>query len=220
MEKHAYEVRPWWRSARTEVTGMAYAVPLLFADVGAPFCPYIYATDAMGANETDNGGFGIVGAELPQHMLYALIDRGEHPGRTVARLGGELTGLKHPEREIIPTVPFTRLPQELFDGTVKWSDIQSGRWRYADHITLGEARTVVRLCQLLAREPTARRHVIFSLQDNQPCAGSMTKGRSPSAALNYLLRKKAALCIASLLRLLLPWVESAKQPADLLSRIQ
>jgi len=48
---------------------------------------------------------------------------------------------------------------------------------------------------------------------------SMMKGRSPSFALNRILRQKAAICLAGGLRVGLPWVESAKQPADKASRI-
>jgi hypothetical protein len=73
---------------------------------------------------------------------------------------------------------------------------------------------------MLALYPGARRHVVISLQDNQPCAGSMSKGRSPSPALNYLLRRKAALCLTAAFKTFLPWVESIKMPADYLSRIQ
>lgn len=61
---------------------------------------------------------------------------------------------------------------------------------------------------------------VFSLQDNQPTAGAMAKGRSPSFALNRVFRQKAGYCLAAQIRLFLPWVESAKQPADKSSRIQ
>jgi len=46
----------------------------------------------------------------------------------------------------------------------------------------------------------------------------MNKGRSTAPAVNYLCRRKAANTLAGFFQLLLPWVESAKMPADSLSR--
>ena len=197
---------------------MAHVVVFMFADLGAPLSSTIFATDAMGANERDHGGFGIVGREVSNELVRACLVVGERPGFTVARLNGDLSGLRNPEKEIRATIPFTRLPKELFEKEEEWIDIAAGRWAYPDHITLGEARAVVRLLELLAREPASHRHKVLSLQDNRPTSGSMTKGRSPSFPLNYLLRKRAALCLASRIKLILPWLESERQPADELSR--
>ena len=94
-----------------------------------------------------------------------------------------------------------------------------GRWRLVTISQLGEARVVVRLLTRLAAWPALQDHFLFSLQDNRPTACSMMKGRSPSFALNRILRQKSALCLAGGLRLGLPWVESAKQPADKASRL-
>ena len=68
--------------------------------------------------------------------------------------------------------------------------------------------------------PALHDRVLFSLQDNMPTACAMAKGRSPSFSLNRVLRMKAAVCLAARLRAFLPWVESARQPADELSRLQ
>lgn len=127
-------------------------------------------------------------------------------------------GAKFPHRSLQPTVPFSLLPDEFFDRE-RWTPVERGRWRYGDHITLGESRTVLRLLNRVSAWPALQGHVVFSLQDNMPTACSMTKGRSPSFPLNRLLRKKAAVCLAARLRAFLPWVESARQPADDLSRI-
>ena len=130
-----------------------------------------------------------------------IFQHGEAPGLTVARLG-EVGGSKWPDRPLQPTVPFTLLPPKLFD-THRWLDL----------------RTVVKLLRRIASWPQLRDSWVISLQDNKPTACSMAKGRSPSFALNRILRQKSAVCIASGLRLFLPWVESCKQPADHLSRI-
>ena len=137
----------------------------------------------------------------------------------MTKLNGDLSTIRYPDRKLPRNTPFTRLPDDLFHEG-EWGDITCGRWKFGDHITLGESRTVVKLVQLLGREVGDHNKVILSLQVNQPTAGSMTKGRSPAPALNFLLRKKAARCLAAAIRLMLPWVETSKQPADRLSRVQ
>ena len=173
----------------------------------------------MGQNNNDHGGFGIVGADVPSETLSNVYRTGPAVGRTLARLSEELTGLRDPLRDTKRTVPFTYLPQSLFDPEVTdWRLLEQGRWRFADHITLGEGRACVRLVRILSRYPALFRSKILSLQDNQPIAGAFSKGRSPSPAVNFLARQKSATCLARAFRLILPWVESRLMPADEASR--
>ena len=216
MEEHDGQVVAWWESARSEARAMARLTSLMVLHLGSPILPMMFATDAMGASEEDWGGYGIVASELAEDEKRLLLKVGELPGRSIARLNG-LNGTKYPDRPLIPTVPFSRLPDGFF-AEERWMPVEKGRWRYGDHITLGEARTVLKLLQRLAAWPSIHGCAVFSLQDNQPTACSMAKGRSPSYALNRILRQKAAVCLASQMRLFLPWTESAKQPADGLSR--
>ena len=88
----------------------------------------------------------------------------------------------------------------------------------ADHITLGESRTVVRLLQIVTRCPAAHHHKCLSLQDNGATAGSMAKGRLPAPALNFLLRKKASMTLTARIQVGLPWVVTGNMPADEASR--
>lgn len=216
MEEFDGEVAPWWESARCEARAMARLTPLMVLHLGSRILPMMFGTDAMGSTETDWGGYGIVASELQEDEMKILLKVGELPGRSIARLDG-LTGTKFPDRPLVPTVPFSRLPDQFFTPE-RWTAVDRGRWRYGDHITLGEARTVLKLLQRLASWPSVHGCAVFSLQDNQPTACSMAKGRSPSYSLNRILRQKAAVCLAARLRLFLPWTESAKQPADELSR--
>jgi hypothetical protein len=199
---------------------MAATIPFMIGDMGTKLCPYAFATDARGGDGIDCGGFGIVAAEWSQELFRECLDKGQAIGRTIARLSGELSGLRDPLKEIKATVPFSLLPKALFDPAVTtWKPLARGKWSHLDHITLGESRTVVRLLQMITREPGCRRHLCLTLQDNMPTACSMMKGRSPSPSLNYLLRKKAGLCLLAAVRVLLPWVESRLQPANEESRI-
>ena len=207
----------WWPSAREEVRAMARLVPAMQAHVGAEILPWLFATDAMGQNEYDFGGYGIVATSITSEEIDILLRQGEQVGRTVAQLD-VVGGSKFGDRHLQPTTPFTLLPEQLFNEE-RWRELDRGRWRYGDHITIGEARVVVRMLTRVAAWPSLQDHFLFSLQDNRPTACSMMKGRSPSFALNRVLRQKAAICLAGGLRVGLPWVESAKQPADKASRI-
>ena len=108
------------------------------------------------------------------------------------------------------------MPSELWDEP--WEPIEWGRWAYADHIMLGEARAVIRLLQIVGADAASHARRRLSLEDNQAVSGSMAKGRSSALALNYLLRRRAALGLATDAQTILPWTESAKMPADDLSR--
>lgn len=207
----------WWPSAKEEVRAMARLVPTMQAHVGAEILPWLFATDAMGQNEHDSGGYGIVATSISAEEINILLKQGEQVGRTVAQLD-VIGGSRFGDRYLLPTTPFTMLPTQFFQED-RWKELDRGRWQFGDHITIGEARVVVRLLTRVAAWPALQDRFLFSLQDNRPTACSMMDGRSPSFSLNRILRQKAAICLAGGLRVGLPWVESAKQPADKASRL-
>ena len=172
----------------------------------------------MGANVDDHGGYGVVVALATPEVMRHCFEEALEPGFTVGSLEGDIVGMKRPDRKVGRTVPFTRLPPELFEGS--WTPLLWGRWTAEDHITSGGGRTVVKLLDLLAREPSCHRRRIISLQDNRPIAGSFATGRPPAAGLDRLCRQRAALTAASEIQVLLPWVESSKMTADWLSRLK
>lgn len=219
MEKFENQFTAMWRSVRKELWAMAKGVSFMQCDVSRSFSRPLWASDAQGAGEGDCGGFGITLTCMSEAELGDVLTSAETWGRTVARLSGDLSGAKNPFKELVPTVPFTLLPHSLFDLS-RWKDFEQGRWKFADHITLGEARAVCKVAQKLGDALHARNRIHVSLQDNQPCAAAFTKGRSSSWPLMFIIRKKAAVCLATGIRLLLPWVESVLMPADGLSRRQ
>ena len=192
---------------------------LAFCGCRAPVSTIMFATDAMGPDDgNDYGGFGAVVADFSKQMIRDVLEVGTAPGKTVARLSGDQSGLRFPDKPVSrTTLPFSRLPQGIFDLS-QWHDFLQGRWNAPDHITLGEARTVTKLVRQMACKAKAHRHVVISLQDNQPVSFSHAKGRATSWALNRVMRQKAASTISAQIRLLLPWVQSALQPADDISR--
>ena len=197
---------------------MANAILGMVADLGAPIPQTVFATDAMGQHDLDFGGFGIVAARCSTADVEQAFCEGLDPGFAVCKLSGDLRGLKRPDRRIGRTIPFSRLPEGLFEA--EYTPLDWGRWSQADHITLGEARAVVRMMEIACRDPRSHRHRVLSLQDNRPVCGSFAKGRSTAPALNRLCRQRASFGLATELQVLLPWTEPKKMPADGLSRLQ
>ena len=214
----------WWPSARSEAKLMAAVVGYMYADIGAPLSNVLFASDAMGSDDAsvadDKGGWGLVAADISNELARECLLVGMRPGLSVCRLSGDVTGPRRPDLPLKRRVPFTKLPKELFEACTVWHDVAAGRWRYADHITLGEMRSIVILSRILGSCASAHRTKYMALEDNRACSGASTKGRSSSPLLNFLLRQRAATLLAADILLLLPWVETSLQPADELSRVQ
>ena len=216
VEKLAGQTAPWWPTARREMILMSNAVSSMYADLGANLATTAFATDAMGAGDLDCGGYGVVTASCEEETVVRCFEEGLEPGFAVCRLDGSFRGMARPERSIGRNVPFTQVPPEFL--ACDWKPLLWGRWDRADHITLGEGRSVIKLLALLCADERAHRHRVFSLQDNRPIAGSFAKGRSTSTPLNRICRMRTAYTVASEIQLLLPWVQSDRMPADWLSR--
>ncbi len=213
------ERRSWWRSARHEFLVMSHLVAFMHIDVGTRASGIVLASDAQGAGElsqSDCGGFGVVAAEAPDHVVRAAWRTGFAPGHSIARLDGMLGSRWKPERTSAPTIPFSRLPPELFD--LDWRPLARGRWKWADHITLGESRAHCRIARALAADGNAHHLRFIALQDNAATSASMSKGRSPAPALNYYCRQRAASLLGAEILLAVPWVQTSLQPADEESR--
>jgi len=215
---HEKSLVPWWPTVRREVTIMRDVLALTFYQVNQPISRTVFASDAMGAG-VDNGGFGIVGTVVADDTLLQILHSLRLTGRSLARSHLERGILRRPDRRLEPTIPFSLLPRVLFDeNKTTWTRIAKGRWKFADAIALGESRAVIRLLQMLARNQEAHGHQVLNLEDNMVAAYSFAKGRSSTHPLNFLLRRRCALCLASNLRILLPWLETDLEPADGISR--
>ena len=206
-----------WPSVRRELIAMARAVDFMCLQAADPVSRSVYATDAMGADDVDCGGFGVCVAQASREEFLALMRAGEEPGLSLAERDRGFKGLAKPGDFIQLTRPFSRLPRSFFDEG-RWTELQAGRWRIADHITIGEARAVTKCFEIVCQDPDAHNHVFFALQDNRPCASAMTKGRSSSWGLNFYLRRRAAYGVACGVRFIFSWCQSALMPADGASR--
>ena len=167
----------------------------------------------MGSNELDHGGFGVCVTQVSDEELASLRASAEQPGFALNMQDSEVNGLPHPERVIAPTVPFSVLPDQLFD-LERWKVVMHGRWKFSDPIAIGEARSVCQALRYLASDVKIFDQIWYSLQDNMVCKSVFTRGRSSCWGLN------AALVLSMHIRLILPWVQSSKMPPNRASRLQ
>ena len=198
---------------------MRKAIPFMKADLAREVAGTVFATDAQGGGELpgDAGGYGVVAATVGKDLVRQVLLEGRQPRRTVISMDGDVSRLKHPETEFKRTAPFSSVPRSLLDQA-QWRDLRWGRWKFMDHITLGEGRAVIKMLSQIASFPAAHNHCLVSLEDNMPICGCSAKGRSSSYPLNGVLRRKAAFCLACNWGLVLPWLDTHSMPADHLSR--
>jgi len=221
MSRFPNRVMPMWPSVRLEINMMAAAVAFLEADLGAMPAPLLFAADAEGANEVDVGGFGIVATTVSETLAEGVLDGYTRAGHTVASLDGSVAKLIHRNKELRGRVPISRVPSAILNRDAAcWEAVDYGRWQWKDHIMLGEARASLNALERYCRFPQTRRTIIPLLEDNESWSAATAKGRSPNFRVNTLLRRKAALEIATQTEMILPWVDTANQPADYLSRLR
>ena len=137
---------------------MAEAIPMMFCHLGAPVAQVLFATDARGADDHgDCGAFGAVAANVGADVVRGYLEKCMRPGCTVTKFDGSFTSLLRPEEPWRRTVPFSRVTEEV-SALQDWRPFTHGRWAYADHITLGEARVVVKLTRLLGSVDVCHGH--------------------------------------------------------------
>lgn len=159
----------WDPKVKDEVAAIRDTLILCVLDLGAEIPNTVFAIDAMGANDSDCGGYAVVGASVSHEMAVDCWKAGPHPLKTVVRLDGQVSNLLKPVSKLEARIPICRLPAQLLDTSLtQWDLIEKGRWDFADQIELGVARATIRLLQLLAVCPSTFRRKITSLQETTP----------------------------------------------------
>ena len=198
---------------------MRHLVPFMQAVLNRPVGRTIVATDAEGNNDVDFGGYGAVAAQVRSELAEEALRVGTRAGRVVAKLDGSIAKWVSGERELKRCIGVSKLPRELINaGQQQWCEVTKGRWRWAEHIMLGEGRAAVKLMGLVATFPGARGHCVLLLEVNEPFSAAASKGRSPTHRVNVILRKRTAQELVADLEFVVPWLDSASQPADDASR--
>ena len=105
---------PWWLTARAEAFAMVDMIAFTGEDVSAAFSTCIFASDAQGQGEGDDGGWGVVRADIDDSVAQHCLSVGPRPGYTVTKLSGESNGVGRPDLAFRHGIPFSRLPPSLF----------------------------------------------------------------------------------------------------------
>ena len=64
------------------------------------------------------------------------------------QVNGDLSGLRRPESFLERATPHTMLKKDI-TAQARWTEVDKGTFYFADHVNLGEIRTVVRLMRRL-----------------------------------------------------------------------
>jgi len=187
-----------WPSARREVLAAARLLPLAVVSLARPWAPLELAQDAEGPNRTDHGGAGVVGRVLG---------------------GGSLPDPAGPPACGLEPGVWGTAEEVWVERGGKWRPLLHRRWRYSEHINLGELQSVVLWLQRVARSEAWHGCRVLVWTDSGVALGVLRKGRARSFSLGGRYRKLAALLLVADLELDVRWLPTHLQPADALSRL-
>jgi len=232
--------RPLWDSVCRELLVCASLVPLFSGNFGRPWSPSVLATDASGS------GWGIVEAGFDRDEVgkigrwnerwrYERLPPSEWAPRRRALaadldpLADALTSDAGPwDLDAVGGVPsefswrpragFPEIPKATILGR-SWKCWRAGRFKFEEPIGNKEGRAVIKGMCLKLRDPCQhhQRHLI--LVDNFGVALCFSRGRAAYFGLLQLVRRLAALSIATGSWVALRWIPSEYNPADEPSRL-
>ena len=216
-----------WPCVRRELWTLLGLLPLLHANLAAPFWRHAVATDASEL------GAGVVCTPLDarlhrrlwplcstrslvctQTLLHSVQARGDDVQQWAAALG-----MPPAQCEAMPACA------RAFHGVYRsvsarrWSPLISSAWRRAEHINALELRAVLLALHWALSYPSSHSSRVYLLVDSTVALFALWKGRSSSHELLRVLRRCAALLLASGAVLLTGWLPSAVNPADKPSRL-
>ena len=197
---------------------MKDVVPAMTFQISRPNWLMVFASDSEGVSSSSLGGFGVAVQAVTAEEWSVTLRSGVQPAFTVSRLDGSIAHMRDPLKELKARIPIPRIPGAVLEEDRLWVPIAQGRWKFNEHITLTEGRATNILLQRLALIPDAHGKTHISLCDNLGWCAASAKGRPPAYGLNQLLRRRAAILVASDMQVLHPWVDTHRMPANSLSR--
>ena len=190
-------------AAGDELFAMSLLMPVVEADLRLEISTLVGATDA--SSLAGGACFAHVEAEVADKLYEMAEDRGAH-----VRLDWG------------PEEPPIRLRDERgaaaeVAGDLSWEVCLEFDFRHPSHINLLELHVVVAYVRWLSVRGIRNKRVLI-LCDSQVVVGAVSKGRSSSRRVNFLLRKLLGLCLQFHIRLELIWVPTFANPGDCPSR--
>lgn len=180
-----------WPSVCRELECMAALAPLLVADLRLDHAPLVVASDAS------LEGQGVVYARVSPGWAAAAAEEATPPSKA----GGKGQG---------------KLPREL--RQVRWRTAVSSRWKHQEDIAVLEMRAALTAVQWASTSPRLRYSRLLLFTDSAAVAGALAKGRSSSRRMLRYQRRISALLLSLGVQLVVRWLASAENPADIPSR--
>jgi hypothetical protein len=212
-----------WTSVRRELYMLLGVLPLLEAQLDAPFFHRVIATDASEL------AAGVVSTPLTATLhaqCWPLCSSRQH---------ATLQALLHNEvsrPRLLASCPPRSEPRAALDTAREvfndfyhsidechWSTIISKQWRCVEHINALELRAVILAMHWLLSYPSSLSTRVYCLVDSAVAFFSLWKGRSSSPLLLRILRKIGAMSLVSGVCMLPGWLPSECNPADAPSRL-
>lgn len=187
-------------------------LPLVYADLCAPFSLRAYASDASST------GAGVVYRDVSGYTGSFDVDQfiaGDPNPSPVPNFN--LPNDSQPDQDQPGSLPCAGASGILSSSNPFKIAIQF-KWGFSAHINLLEGEAVVLALRHMSRSPVSRGHRVHLFVDSQVVLGAFAKGRSSSSPLNRLCQKVALLCLENNVRLELYWIPSKLNPADHPSR--
>lgn len=196
-------VKPLWPSVRRELQIVCAIAPLLWASVNNNWFDRAIAFDAS------SYGVGVCSTPVGQAEIAAEMSH-------VVRGGAAVTL----DAVIADPHGMQQVPLEPPLQRHHWATVISRPWRFEDHINVLEVQASLLSLRWVLSHPRSMGSRVLLFGDSQVALGCLAKGRSSSYRLLRLLRRAAALVLASGLRPVYRWLPSAANPADGPSRLR
>lgn len=197
-------VRRLWPSVRRELMVICDLAPLIWSSITNDWFDRAVAFDASTL------AAGVCSAPASPSDIAAELHHVVRNGAAVV-LDGVVEETSHhmPQASLEPPLHGAR-----------WATVIARPWGWDDHINVLEVQAALLAVRWVLSHPSAICARVLLFGDSQVALGCLAKGRSSSYRLLRLLRRVAALVLASGLRPAYRWLPSAANPADGPSRLQ
>jgi hypothetical protein len=218
---HVADLRTFqvWPSVKRELAMVMALAPLLVTQLQDAYFPRVLATDASSM------GAGMVATpwcpDLAAALWPSLLSVKALPPVPVSQPLADPAVSPAVPQPVQFAFPSRALPPflDLQLSSLRWSVLASYPWSTPEHINALEMRVVLHALRWLVSHPTALCSRLLLLVDSQVVYYAVRKGRSGSKRLSPILRRIAALSLASSTRPILGWIPSGWNPADAPSRV-
>jgi len=201
-----------WPSVQRELFMLLSLLPLLQADLRAPFFHRAVASDA---SELAGGVVSTPLTDTLNSQLWPLCSSRHHAVQQTQCNAQRLRA--GPLAETVRSSEFDSFYSAV--SSAPWRTLISKPWAGVEHINALELRAALLSVHWVLSYSSSLTRRVYLLLDSSVAFFSLWKGRSSSPALLLVLRKMSALLLASGLSLLPGWVPSAVNPADAPSRL-